>query len=375
MHFIHGLNTGGAETLVKDYLLNLDRKKFNISLLCLEHRKESPYEKILENDGIKIFYVEDYLIFKKNTNIIIKVINHFCRCIIVRKIIKKEAPDILHTHLSVNTFVKFARPKRETVILHTVHNEPRKIWFNNGVLRRLDLRAAKWLVKHYEMRFIVLHEKMKEEIDVLFGVNSVVLNNGIDISKYKNLKNKNTVRLRLGIPEKSFVVGHIGRFAKQKNHDFLVEVFNEIKNKDKFLLMVGDGHDAVRITDKLCKYGLDDQYLILSNRDDIPDILAAMDVFVFPSKHEGLPVSLVEVQEAKLSCFVSDVVSEHAVISNLVTMLPLDDGAKKWAGVIMKYKKPQRVVLNDREWDIKKITKQLENIYENALKEKNNGKK
>ena len=98
MQFIHGMNMGGAETLVKDYLLNFDRNKYNLVLLVLE-KYDSPYEKLLQNFGIKIIYLEDVAKFKKSNCSFIKIINHFKRYNTIKSIICDEKPDILHIHL------------------------------------------------------------------------------------------------------------------------------------------------------------------------------------------------------------------------------------------------------------------------------------
>ena len=157
----------------------------------------------------------------------------------------------------------------------------------------------------------------------------------------------------------------------------MVDIFREVskKNSDAFLLMIGDGSDKDEIMKKLDNSGLKKKYLILSNRDDVPDLLNAMDVFVFPSLYEGLPLSLIEAQIAKKPCFISDRIDDYAIISNLVTRLPLENGTKKWADAIMNYKKPKKVIVDDENWDIKKITKQLEQLYLDALAENQNGKK
>ncbi|MBR3252636.1 glycosyltransferase [Candidatus Saccharibacteria bacterium] len=377
LHFIHGLNTGGAETLVKNYMLNFDKNDHDVLLLCLSHNTESPYEKVLADNHIKVIYVEDYLWPKCRNGFFVRIFKRFQRYLLVKIIIKKEKPDILHTHLSVNRFVKFARPSKKTVVFHTIHSDPKKIWQTASSKCRRDLKSAKWLVKKYNMQLIVLHTEMKEQVDEIFGINSRILNNGIDVALYKNLKQKKSIKKDLNIPKDVFVVGHVGRFSEVKNHEFLTKIFKKISDKryDVFLLMVGDGPEKTKIKNKMRNYGLIDKCLILSNRDDIPVVLNAMDVFVFPSFYEGMPTSLIEAQEAKIPCFVSDSVTESATISNLVTRLSLDDGAEKWAEIIENYRKPERIIINDKDWDIKKITRQLENIYEDALTEKKNGKK
>ena len=370
MQVVSTLTTGGAETLVKNYALNFNKKKFDVVILSFGHVKGTPYESLLKKNGIRVVYADEHSPFKNHFGVIARAFNYFYRYVTVRMIIKRENPDIIHIHMPVNARIKFARPNRNVTMFYTVHNEPKSIWFSGKFGRKRDFKAAKWLVKHYGMRFIVLHETMKKEVDRLFGVNdSRVLNNGVDVTLYRN-DNKETMRKKLGIPEDAFVVGHIGRFAVVKNHGFLVDVFNKIGRNNKYLLLVGDGPEKLKIIKKIHNEGLEDCCLILSNRSDIPDILSAMDVFVFPSLYEGLPVSLIEAQESNLPCFVSDKVSQHAFISNLITALPIEAGAAKWSGSIMQYKKPRKIVVDDSEWDIKKITKKLEQIYMDGLQEK-----
>ena len=123
VHFIHGLNTGGAETLVKNYMLNIDHDCFDTVLLCLRHEKKSPYELILKKYGIKVLYVEDEM-FLKNSSCIIGILARIYRYIIVRRILRRENPDIVHTHLIVNKYIKFARLRQKIVLFHTVHNDP-----------------------------------------------------------------------------------------------------------------------------------------------------------------------------------------------------------------------------------------------------------
>ena len=378
LHLIHGLSPGGAETLVKNYLLNLDKTRFDVVLVSLYHEKESPYEEIVEKSGVRIIFVEDLLFAKRRKGIVFRVIHKLNKYFVVRKIIKRESPDILHTHLALNSMVKFARPGKKTVVFHTIHSDPRKLWFCNDRKRIRDYNAARWLVGHYDMIFIVLHEEMKNEIKKMFDVpDAVVLNNGVDVDKIKAAKNQKMIRNELGIPIDAFVMGHIGRFSRVKNHAFLVDVFKEVakRNSKAFLLMVGEGSDKKIVINKLNSGSLIGRYLILDNRDDVPDLLGAMDAFVFPSLYEGLPLSLIEAQIARKPCFVSDRINEHAFISNLVVKLSIELSAAEWSDALLAYEKPKRVLVDEKNWDIKKITKKLEQIYLDALDERKNGQK
>ena len=378
MYFIHGLNTGGAETLVKNYAVNLDKSKFDVTILCLEHIRQSPYEAFLSANNIKVKYVEDYLFFKSKVNIFVGIANHFFRYLIVRKILHQEAPDVLHTHLAINSFVKFARPRGGTVLFYTVHSDPKVLWDIKKRDKRKDFKATRWLVKKYGMEIIALHEEMKDEINNMFGISDViVLNNGIDVAALNKKMDGVKKKKDEGIPDGSFVVGHIGRFSAVKNHDFLIDVFKKIaeKNKNVFLLMIGDGPGKESVKKKIDEYGLKDRCKILSNRNDVSELLGVMDIFVFPSLYEGLPLSLIEAQIAGKPCFISDSINEYADISNLVVRMSLKQSPKEWADVILSYKKPERIVVNVDDWDIKKITKDLERIYIEAFSENKNGSK
>ena len=365
MHVIHGLNTGGAETLVKNYALKMDKNNFEVVILCFDHYYDSPYEKILEDNDVRVIYVCDYMKFYGSKNPLLKLFNKIEKYLIIKRHVKNEKPDIIHTHLQINRYIKFSKPKKSVSLFHTVHNEPIVLWRRGKFNRRLDFLSTKCLVKKYNMRFIVLHEEMKKEVNKLFHVsNSVVLNNGIDFNCFNGSVNNN-LKKYLKIPNDAFVIGHIGRFTEQKNHSFLVDVFYSMykKHKNSFLLMIGSGTNKESIERKLDDLGLNGHYLILSNRNDIPDLLSIMDIFVFPSIFEGLGIVLIEAQKMKVPCFISTAVPKNATISNLVTRLSLDLEPSEWAKIIFDYKKPEKIVLDDKDWNMVNVVKKLEDIY------------
>lgn len=376
VHFIHGLNTGGAETLVKDYALGLDKAKFDVTVLCCQHY-DSPYEEILKKAGVRVIYACDAMKLWGKKGVIPKVINHYQLYFEIKKQLHELKPDIVHTHLPVNTYVKFAHLPKSVKMFHTVHSQPKALWNNKNRQRKNDYLAARWLINHRNQRMIVLHDDMKREVDQLFGVNnSIVLNNGIDFSKFDNAKNGSVVRSELGIPQNSFVVGHVGRFSGVKNHRFLINVFAKIYecNKDAFLLMVGSGEEKEQIQKMLDISPMNNNYLILSNRSDVPDIMQAMDVFVFPSLWEGLPVSVIEAQKSGLPCFLSDQVPAFVKVTNLVQFCSLNDSEEDWARDIIKIRDSnyrKELIAQGGEvpntWDMKNVIRKLEQIYEGEL--------
>lgn len=366
LQFIHGFSMGGAEKLVSEYCLKMNKEKFDVSVLCF-HRYKTPYEKILEDAGINVVYASDHI---KNYDEIAfqypgRILMLAKRWLFLRKYLRDAKPDVLHLHMALSIYVLAANLSKDIKMLRTVHNEPKKRW-DNSLGRRIDFWATKKLVKKHQLQFITLHEEMRKEVNELFGVeNSLVLNNGIDFSVFENALPKEVVREREGIPADAYVIGHVGRFNKQKNHKLLVEIFAEIckKNPKAYLLMIGNGSLQKETESILKDLGLGDKYKILSNRTDIPDLMSAMDKFVFPSNHEGLGIVLIEAQKIGLECIISHVVPDAAIVSNLVKKVDLKASADIWAEEIKNFHVEEAEYLGIDEWDMKQVVLRLEEYY------------
>ncbi|MCI9080700.1 MAG: glycosyltransferase family 1 protein [Lachnospiraceae bacterium] len=158
----------------------------------------------------------------------------------------------------------------------------------------------------------------------------IILKNGINLEKYrfdKEIRSKYRKELEI---ENKFVIGHVGRFAEVKNHKFLVDIFMEITrhNRDSILLMAGDGELFEEIKYKAEMCGLKDKCMFLGIREDVPELLQAMDVFVLPSLFEGFPVYLVEAQASGLPCIISEEITEEVCLCEEVKRIPLNRKCK-----------------------------------------------
>ena len=166
-----------------------------------------------------------------------------------------------------------------------------------------------------------------------------VLNNAIDTERFQYREiTRRGIREEFGYLSEQVVIGHIGRFDRQKNHKFLIAIFSELYHTDKNirLLLVGDGKLRKSIQRQVEKLGIAEAVSFAGVRSDVNRILQAMDIFVFPSIYEGLPVTLVEAQTAGLPCVISDhVPSESILIGNLVTVQNLRSSAERWASHIL----------------------------------------
>ena len=151
--------------------------------------------------------------------------------------------------------------------------------------------------------------------------------NAIDTKRYCfNRSVREKVRQELGLAD-AFIIGHIGRFVPQKNHLFLMQTFKKIAEKipSARLLLIGDGPKRTEIMQLAEELHLEERILFLGQRNDIPDLIQAMDLFLLPSIYEGLPVSCLEVQAAGLPCIASDAVSSETAYEEDFSFLPLGD--------------------------------------------------
>ncbi|MCD2436362.1 glycosyltransferase [Acidaminococcus sp. NSJ-142] len=208
---------------------------------------------------------------------------------------------------------------------------------------------------------------------ILRGKNFFQINNGINTLKFSySSKRRLQVRKNLRLDD-DFVVGHIGRFCYQKNHEFLIHVFNEIVKMQpnaKLLLVgsyVGDPF-YFTITHKLVdKLGLDDNVLFLGIRNDVPDLMQAMDCFVLPSRSEGLGIVGIEAQAAGLPCFFSSEVPREVGVTNLSHFIALNTPLKKWAECIIQHsqgiRQTRQQEIRDAGYDAKQEIKRLERLY------------
>lgn len=171
-----------------------------------------------------------------------------------------------------------------------------------------------------------------------------LLNNGIDTSVYRfNENDRNRIRKEFSIEEK-YVIGHIGRFSTQKNHQFLIEIFSEIikKRPDTVLMLIGNGEKKEAIKELVSQYNLSGKVIFCGIRSDIPALLSAMDTFLFPSFYEGMPNTVIEAQSSGLPCIISDTITREAAITDNVFYLSIQDKASVWADTVLSKKAENR---------------------------------
>lgn len=197
----------------------------------------------------------------------------------------------------------------------------------------------------------------------------VIMPNAVNLDEFTP---SNVIRQKkreeLGVKDE-FVVCHIGRFSREKNHTFLIDIFKEVSNRiNAKLLLCGEGDLKAEIMEKVKSSNLEKNVSFLGMRRDISEILQAVDVLILPSLHEGLPITLVEAQAAGVPCVVSDTVSKEAKLTDLVSFVSLEDSVDLWADRILSYqgycKKSYKSQLEEKGFGIGQLKKKVNDILE-----------
>lgn len=371
IEFITNLDEGGAESLVRDYALLLDEQEINvITVVMWPLHEDSPYVKALREKGRTVLSIYPR---KKMCRTFVgqKIWNRLIHDFYVRRklldIIKKYNVTVVHSHLEVLYYIKLISDeiRGKVKLFFTCHSMPSFIF--KKTRWRNEKPAAQYLIDHNNLTMIALHENMRQELNTMFNTNStIVLPNGIDFSKYRNIEeSKDEIRLSIGVPVASYVVGHIGRFTEAKNHDKLISIFKETLNRVPcaHLLMIGTGELQEQTELKLEQEGLKGKYTILQKRNDIPRLLRAMDIFVFPSIFEGLPVTLVEAQVSELRCIISTRVTKECFFSENAIPMDVEAPCSKWVDAMFDKSIHGPYHNSIDNFDMNKVIERLTSLY------------
>ena len=350
---------GGIESFIVNVYRNIDREKFQIDFAA--PMENICFEKEFIEGGSKVYALPAR---KDNP---LKFYSAF------RDLLKSHPEyQIVHFHLqSCSCFepVIIAKLLGRKTIVHS-HNEYRG---TRKITRALD-SAFRSVVPLFSDMNLACSDIAGR---YMFKSRSfTVVNNAIDAEKFTYSEEARAkYRKELGLVDK-FVLGHVGRFDEQKNHEFLVDIFRSVHEKDPsaFLLMVGVGGLKAKIAAKLKSLGLERNSMILENRSDIPELMQAMDVFVFPSVFEGLGMVVIEAQAAGLPCVVADTLPSAVEATDLLVWLSLNQSAEVWGRKVLELKGAKRQdtlqELIESGYEIKHEISKLEDIYTSMIKKR-----
>lgn len=355
---VSAMNTGGAETFLMKLYRKLDKTKYQMDF-CVNDLKKGFYDDEIRSMGGRVYVIpcksESIRLFRDGLSGIIKQ-NHYQY--VLR--ITSNAMGFYDLKIAKDSGAKrcIARSSNssdgEGLKSKLAHGMGR-ILYEKSVDVKIapsDL-AAKYTFGNRE------YEKGHVKI----------LHNAIDLEYFRfSEKSRDDIRKELHVPKDAFVVGHIGRFSKQKNHTFLLDIFAHIakKRSDAVLVLVGEGELKEQIKGKVKNLGLESQVIFTGVRSDVPMLLSSFDIFLFPSLYEGMPNTVIEAQATGLPCVIADTITKEANITGLVHYVPLGESPKQWTKKVLDCVSQERLDTTasflKEKYDINSVVEEFERI-------------
>ncbi|MDH5828699.1 glycosyltransferase family 1 protein [Sphingobacterium faecium] len=369
LHVFTILNRGGAESMVMNYYRNIDREQVQFDFLV--HREEiGVFEEEIIKLGGNIYRLP--AINPLSPKKYYYELNQF---------LDLHPYKIIHSHINTFSFYPLKGARNRNIPLRIAHAHTTTQSLTASFMLSRPTEALKVLFKglnKYAVKKQATHlfSCGKKAGDWLFGNTPyTIIPNAIDVSKYVYSQERDLVGRKQFNLENQFVVGHIGNFTHPKNYPFMLQVFKKIKDlhSNSKLVLVGGGPMEAEVKALAQSLDIFDDILFLGIRKDIPDILQMMDVFIFPSHYEGLPVTLIEAQAAGLKILASNTISEEVAVTDDITFLALTEPDELWAYQILRgfpyVRQDNSEQLKRKGYDVATSAQSLEQFYLNNYSE------
>lgn len=348
---VSAMNTGGAETFLMKLYRKLDKSKYQMDF-CVNVFEKGFYDDEIESLGGKIFHIPtksaNVLEYKKGLEKVVKE-GHY--------------QSVLRITSNAAGFLDLKVAKKAGAVKCCARSSNSS---DGGSLKsHVAHRLGRLLYGKYVDVKIAPSDLAAQ---YTFGRKSYqrgevkLIHNAVDLSVYRyNPDDRQAIRAEFQIPPDALLVGHIGRFDVQKNHKYLLPIFAQISNRcnDARLLLVGKGPLENEIRSAVHELGLEEKVIFAGVRSDVPKLLSAMDVLVFPSLYEGMPNVVVEAQATGLPCVISDTITKEANITGLVEYRSLSEEFEKWAESAVLIADGERISrgeqLIDAKYDIQSV--------------------
>lgn len=369
IHIVGRMDRAGQETFIMNVFRNIDKTKFEFHF-SVNTSNECDFDEEILNMGGCILH-----------NIPFSLTNSIKYAKNLRNYLRINGPfQVIHSHVYYFSALVMIIAYLEGIPIRITHSHSTNDGKRGDIFRKIIRKTCASIIKIFSNRFIGCSDAA---CLALFGnkcgrkLNSIVVNNAIDINQFNNEVlnlEKEVNNFNINLKTKVFI--SVARFSDVKNHKKTISVFNKYIDKyssECMLLLVGSGELENDIKEIVKDRKLCDKVLFLGTRTDINRLLSISDVFLMPSKFEGLPVSLVEAQAAGVNCVISDVITKEIDMNlDLVRYIGIEDTDDNWCKVIDEVLKKDRLGFKDRinalteqGYNIEYTCSMLEKIYSN----------
>ncbi len=322
LHVLGTTNLGGAESRIMDLYRHLNKEEFQFDFLVHTTGK-GHFDDEIESLGGHVYRLPAY-----------KAVNYVAYVKACKSFFENHHDFIaVHGHMTSTASIYLPIAKKAGIPLTIAHAR------SAGVDKGAKGYLTKLLRKNLYKKTDVMIACSDLAAEAVFGKkryqdgNVIIMPNAIDTKQFTyNEIQRQEVRKTLNL-ENKFVIGHVGRFHYAKNHEFLIKIFQKVAstNPNARLLLIGDGPLRTTIEEQVRQLGLEGKVIFMGNQTPIAPFYQAMDIFVFPSRFEGMPGTVVEAQAAGLRCLVSDTITKEVKATDLVEFISINVDQTKWS--------------------------------------------
>ena len=357
LHIINGADLGGISSMILNYYNKIDKNKIHFDFVT-HNNNLGVNGKKLQELGSKFIYIPSK---RKNFPKYLKELN---------KVLKKNNYDVIHVHQNLSSYIDLFIALNNNIKVRIAHGHNAD-FRSDSLIKKIYRSYCHFMIKLFATKCIACSN---DSLRYTFGKQTkktIVLPNSIDIESYRyNLNNRQLVRKELKIKKNEIVLGCVGRMSTEKNHIFLIEMMNKLKevNSNIKLVIVGNGTEYEKCKMLIKKYNMTSNVILTGARSDISSLMSSFDLFLLPSLNEGLGIVAIEAAASGLQIIMSDKVPKSLSFIPKSKHLILD--TEKWCDEILNcdFKRINCITaLNDNGYNINNSVKELEKIYVSEL--------
>lgn len=353
LQIVGSLQIGGQENVSMN-IMRYAPEEYSFDYLVYEDDDETGYYREAKTLGANIITIPSFRKDRKN------FFNY------LNKMMTSENYDVVHSHTFLNSGWIMKIAKNHNIPKRITHIHSQGFLEKSYSLQNLYQRLMIYFINKYSTDLISISQAAGKQI---FSNNDFnVINNGINISQYEyNSYFRQKYREEFAISNDQVVLGHIGHISKVKNQTFILNLLKEMPSELNFkLLLIGGVTEQEymnEILDCIKENQLENRVLVLGERTDVSKILNALDVLVFPSLYEGIPLALIEAQVNGLPIVASDTINKNSDITNTMKFESLESSSSAWVNSILKSSRFEPKIEDLTEYDVKKAMNEIYTIY------------
>ena len=353
------LYIGGAERVARDIGYYADPEKYEMHYLVFED-DIGAYEPELEQKGCKIIHMPS------------PGENHMAYYRALSRLIRQEKYDVIHSHTMFSSGWAMVAGKLCGVPIRICHSHSIRGNEKRGTLKNLYERTMRRIILSFATHYVACGKTAGQWLygQKVFDEQGILILNGIGLQKFAyDPEKRSQIRRELGL-EEHFLIGHVGHLAQVKNQSHLLTLMDRIlqRRPDARLLLLGEGPDRSVLENMAARLGLEDKVIMPGNVPNVYEYLSAMDVFAFPSFYEGTPLATIEAQANGLPCVISDRIPPDVHLTDLITVLPLENAENRWVEAICASRRnmPETYLarMKGTEFDLTNMLHRIYALYE-----------